>query len=98
MIPKRVPCELRKQTVVLVGILSIVRKDEVWGNRLELFEDCFHVGAHKRHKSVLECLEQWSPESSRSSKQSCRALRLSGTISGGTEHHPMEHAICILLG
>jgi hypothetical protein len=99
MVPKSVPGQFRQEAMVLVSILTIVRENEVRGNRqLQVLENRFHFAANEWHESVLEILEQWALDRSRTGKQLGCALCLNGPGTDSTEHDPVEHTAWILLG
>src|SRR6266403_597189 len=98
MVSECVPGQFRNQAMVLVGILAVVRKDKVRGNRLQLFEDRFDFPTDKRHESILEFLQQGRLGNILSGKQRGPTLRFSGPDSKRAEHHPIYQAIRILLG
>lgn len=83
--------------MVLVRVVAVVSKDDVRRDRLlQLFEDCFHFGAQKRHETIAELLQPWPLQPGGAGKQFGASPRLGFPYSDGAEDHPVKFAFRVV--
>src|SRR5215831_9773523 len=57
VITKGIPSHLRKNSVVLVGIATVVGKNDIWRNRsLQFLKDGLHFGNSRRKQPIPKSL------------------------------------------
>src|SRR5580658_4077173 len=83
--------------MVLMGILAVVREDEVGRDAFQLLESVLYLGAFKRHEAVPELLQD-RPSQLATREQTGGAPRFLRANACGAEHHPVEDAPGILPG
>src|SRR5580693_9037552 len=84
--------------MILMRVLTVVSEYEVRRNgALQVFKSILYFSTFKRHETVSKILQQRPSQATRIDKQSGRAVGLRLADPMRTEHHPVEHAMGILL-
>src|SRR5215469_17174763 len=97
MIPKRIPSELRYQTMVLMRILAIMGENDIGlESILQVFKYFLHLRSDERHKAVSKFLEHRPAESGGRGEQTRSASRFIFSFADCAENNPMKQGVGVL--
>src|ERR1700733_50528 len=97
VVTKSVPGQFRDQPMILMRIPTVVSKNEVRRDRLQLLKHFLDFGAGKRHETVVEGLQHRTRSNVVAQEQFGCPLRLGLADSGSAKHHPLELTVGIAL-